>query len=220
MKSPKKTHGGGWNKHKAVGPKTAFTLREVEQIGRHLVRDQSWHDLCLLALGLDSMLRACDLLALTVADVTYPDGTVRQQLRRKQKKTKHNVYPALTLTTQRYVAKWIKGSGKKRHHFLFTRSKPNNQNAIGRGQYAKVVKAWAEWVGRYPGDYSTHSIRRTKPRHMYKQGEDIVLISRLLGHKSVAVTMDYLGIEQDQADAATLRHEMLGGVSGQKLPKR
>lgn len=218
MNSPKKTHGGGWNKDQAVGPKSAFKLGEVEQIGRYLVRDQSWHDLCLLAL--DSMLRACDLLALTVADVTYPDGTVRQQLRRKQKKTKHNVYPALTPTTRRYLAQWIETSGKQPHHFLFTRSKANDQAAIGRGQYAKVVKTWAEWVGRYSGEYSTHSIRRTKPRHMYKNGEDIVLISRLLGHKSAAVTMDYLGIEQDQADAATLRHEMLGAVSGQNSPKR
>lgn len=207
-----KQHGGGWNKDKAVGPRSAFKRKEVQQIGRYLLRDQAWHDLCLFSLGLDSMLRACDLLALTVADVSYPDGTVRQQLRRKQQKTKHNVYPALTPATRRYVEHWIKISGKQPHHFLFTRSKAIDQPAIGRGQYAKVVKLWADWVGRYPGEYSTHSIRRTKPRYMYKQGEDIVVISRLLGQKSVSVTMDYLGIEQDAADAATLRHELLAGL--------
>lgn len=209
MTTRNKNHGGGWNKGKAIGPRSAFKIHEIKAIGSYLTRDRAWHDLCLLALGLDSMLRACDLLVLKVADVTYPDGTIRQQLRRKQKKTKHNVYPALTPATRRYVAQWIKTSGKQPDHFLFTRTKAINQPAIGRGQYAKLVKAWADWVGRYPGDYSTHSLRRTKPRHMYKKGEDIVLISRLLGHKSVAVTMDYLAIEQDEADAATLRHEML-----------
>lgn len=204
-----KKHGGGWNKGKAVGPRTAFKIAEVYKIGKHLERDQNWHDLCLLSLGLDSMLRACDLLKLTVADVIHPDGRVRHRLARKQKKTKHNVYPALTPATKVHVARWIKISDKSPHHFLFTRTKASDLPAIGRGRYADLVKDWADWVGQYSDDYSTHSIRRTKPRHMYKQGEDIVLISKLLGHKSIAVTLDYLGIEQDEVDAATLRYVML-----------
>jgi integrase len=207
-----KNHGGGWNKGAAVGPRTAFAKQELREIGRHLARHGVIHDLCLLALGLDTMLRSSDLLSLTVADVIHPDGAIRRQLRRKQQKTKHNVYPALTSETRQYVRRWIEVSGKRHGHFLFTGTKPIDAPAIGRGQYARKVKQWAQLVGKPSGDYSTHSIRRSKPRHMYQQGEDIALISRLLGHKSPAVTLDYLGIEQDQADAATLRHVMLGKV--------
>lgn len=205
-----KNRGGGWNKGAAVGPRTAFTRQELRQIGQALARDGNYHDLCLLALGLDAMLRSSDLLSLTVADVCHSNGAIRRQLRRRQQKTKHNVYPALTPETRQHIRQWIEASGKRSNQFLFTSSKPIDASAIGRGQYARKVKQWAQRVGKPSSDYSTHSIRRSKPRHMYQQGEDIALISRLLGHKSLAVTLDYLGIEQDQADAATLRHVMLG----------
>jgi integrase len=205
-----KNHGGGWNKGAAVGRRTAFTKQELKQIGQTLARDGNYHDLCLLALGLDTMLRSSDLLSLTVAHVCHPNGAIRKQLRRKQQKTKHNVYPALTAETRHHIRQWIEISGKQSNHFLFTSTKLVDAPAIGRGQYARKVKQWSQWVGKPSADYSTHSIRRSKPRHMYQQSEDIALISRLLGHKSPAVTLDYLGIEQDQADAATLRHVMLG----------
>lgn len=208
-----KNHGGGWNKGAAVGPRTAFTKQELRQIGTTLAKDGRLHDLCLLAVGLDTMLRASDLLSLKVGDVCHPNGAIRRQLRRKQKKTKHNVYPALTSGTCHYIRQWVAMSGKRPNHYLFTSDKPIDASSIGRGQYARKVKTWAQWVGRPSAEYSTHSIRRSKPRHMYQQGEDIALISRLLGHKSPAVTLDYLGIEQDQADAATLRHVMLGKLS-------
>lgn len=205
-----KNHGVGWNKGAAVGPRTAFAKQELRQIGQTLIRDGNFHDLCLLAVGLDTMLRSSDLLSLKVADVCDPNGTIRRQLRRKQQKTKHNVYPALTAEARLHIRQWIEMSGKRPEHFLFTSGKSIDALSIGRGQYARKVKRWAQWVGKPSSDYSTHSIRRSKPRHMYQQGEDIALISRLLGHKSPAVTLDYLGIEQDQADAATLRHVMLG----------
>lgn len=37
------------------------------------------------------------------------------------------------------------------------------------------------------------------------------MISRLLGHKSIAVTIEYLGINQKKAEAASLRHPMVKG---------
>ena len=202
--------GPGWNSDKAVGQRQPFTDDELGWLCHYHAKMGNWHDLCLISSATDSMLRAGDLLGLRVGDVTYPDGRVRERLARKQQKTKHNVFPALTPNTQARVAQWVLTSGKQPHHFLFTRSKAVDAAAIGRGQDAKQVKRWAEWAGQFGGEYSTHSIRRTKPRIMYVAGEDIALISRLLGHKSIGVTLDYLGIEQDAADAATLRYDLIG----------
>jgi len=66
-------------------------------------------------------------------------------------------------------------------------------------------------LGHNPQDYSSHSVRRSKPAHMYWAGEDIALVSRLLGHKSIASTIEYLGITQVKAEAAALRHPMMRG---------
>jgi site-specific recombinase XerD len=54
---------------------------------------------------------------------------------------------------------------------------------------------------------------------MYWAGEDIALISRLLGHKSIAATIEYLGITQAKAETAALRHPMMRGF-GVKQAKR
>ncbi len=69
----------------------------------------NFHDLCLLALGLDTMLRSSDLLSLTVADVCHPNGTSRRQMRRKQQKTKHNVHLMVLSTNWRKHVSDAKG---------------------------------------------------------------------------------------------------------------
>lgn len=195
MKTYRYRNGAGWNRQKAVGQKMAFTLTETQRIEKYLLGLENWHDLALFSLGLDSFLRAGDLLALRVSDVTYSTGAVRSTLAKVQQKTKRGVFPELAPEVMDYVAHWIAISGK----------------AITRAQYARVVKGWAVWLGHAPDSYSTHSIRRTKPVHMYWAGEKLSLISKLLGHKSEVATLEYLGITQKKAAEASRRHPMLMG---------
>lgn len=200
-----------WNKGKVIGQKRAFTLDELVKIEAHLNAQCNWHDLALLSFGLDTMFRASDLLSTKVWQVRYQNGPIRTLIARKQKKTKHVVNPVLTKQTQTYLRKWIDVSGKLDNDYIFTRSKASNALHISRGYYADIVKAWAKELGHDTSEFSSHSIRRTKPAHMYWAGEDIALVSRLLGHKSIASTIEYLGITQAKAETAALRHSMLSG---------
>lgn len=200
-----------WNSGIVVGQKSAFTLAETEAIEAYLLTQENWHDLALLALGTDSMLRAGDLLELQVWRVVYPNGRVRSTVAAKQQKTKRSVFPALTPKTREYLAYFVLVSGKLPDDFLFTRTKDPHTAPITRAHYADIIKGWADILGLEPSEYSTHSIRRTKPAHMYAEGEDIALISKLLGHKSIAVTIEYLGITQKKAEEASLRHPMVKG---------
>jgi integrase len=205
-----------WNKGRVAGQKRAFTLDEIAVIERHLQAQENWHDLALLSFGLDTMFRASDLLATQVWQVKYPGGPIRTLIARRQKKTKHVVNPVLTKQTQYYLARWINKSGKAANHFLFTRTKGQAEAAISRSHYSDIIKVWAEMLGLEPAEFSSHSIRRSKPAHMYWAGEDIALISRLLGHKSIASTIEYLGITQAKAETAALRHPMMQGVKSPK----
>ena len=121
------------------------------------------------------------------------------------------VNPVLTVQTRRYLSRWLGVSGKQPEDFVFTRHKTSNAHPISRSHYAVIVKAWAKQLGHEPGDYSSHSVRRSKPAHLYAAGEDIALISKLLGHKSLASTIEYLGITQAKAEAVALRHPMMRG---------
>lgn len=213
-------NGAGWNRERAVGPKTAFSIEQLATLSRHLMATRQDHDLCLLAVGTDSMLRAGDLLTLKVSDVCYHDGTVKTTLRQRQQKTRRSVYPVLTDPTRQIIGRWIKISGKEANDFLFTSSKATSAKPISRAWYARIVKSWAEWLELPPEDYSTHSIRRTKPTHMYWAGESLAVISKLLGHKSEASTMEYLGITQQKAEEASLRHVMLPALAGKPSQKK
>lgn len=216
-----------WNADRAVGPRTAFTHTQVLALIRALERTNARHDLALLTVGVDTMLRASDLLRLRARDVTTADGApmsssseaigqtrIRPDLIWRQRKTGGNVAPTLTETARAALADWLRASGKRPEHFLFTRSKPTDADPISPSSYRRTVKMWAQLIGLDPTDYSSHSIRRTKPVFMYRAGCPIADISvflcrvsgrrtglhfawkrsSLLGHRSNAVTRVYLGI--------------------------
>ena len=136
-----------WNKARAVGQRRAFEPDQVRAIAEYLASEHRWHELCLFTLGIDTMLRASDLLALRVEDVAVPGKAISETISLRQKKTRHGVYPVLTPATRRAVAKWISESGKSRNDHLFTGHKPINATAISECVYRRLVKSWAEAIG-------------------------------------------------------------------------
>jgi len=65
-------------------------------------------------------------------------------------------------------------------------------------------------IGLSPEFYSAHSLRRTKATFLYERGVTVEIIGRLLGHKSPASTIRYLGIDEAQAQNAALMHDIFG----------
>ena len=62
-----------WNKGKLVGQKTPLKLKEIWAIRVRLQVFGRTRELALFDLGIDSKLRACDLLKLRVRDVCHGD---------------------------------------------------------------------------------------------------------------------------------------------------
>ena len=73
-----------WNKGKLVGQKAPFKPKDIWAMRMRLQQGHRARDLALLNLGLDSKLRACDLVSLKVRDVSHGDhvasrATVQQK---------------------------------------------------------------------------------------------------------------------------------------------
>ena len=73
-----------WNKGKLVGQQAPFKLHEIWAIRIRLQMQGRLRELALFDLGIDSKLRACDLVKLRVRDVCHGDrlaarATVLQQ---------------------------------------------------------------------------------------------------------------------------------------------
>lgn len=208
-----------WNKDRIIGQKTAFTPAEIAKIIRHLKSEKSRHELCLFTLGIDTMLRCSDLLQLRVSDVLTHKGTVRKKFPTRQTKTKNAVFPVLTKATQEACERWIDISGKTGSDFLFTGKKTDTSTPVTDCVYRAYVKKWADFVGVDPSDYSTHSLRRSKPIYMYRQGVKIEYLTILLGHKTPQSTMEYLGLTLEKAQNLALEHDIFASTSTTKNRK-
>ena len=62
-----------WNKGKLVGQKAPFKLQEIWAIRIRLQMQGTLRELALYDLGIDSKLRACDLVKLRVRDACHGD---------------------------------------------------------------------------------------------------------------------------------------------------
>jgi len=203
-----RTYGQPWNKGRSVGARKALSQQDVRQIRTSLIGQNNRHDLCLFLVAIDTMLRASDLLRLRVCDVVDSNGNVKTTFPWRQKKTASAVNPVLTPITQKAVIDWIVGSDKQSQDYLFTREKSNTEEPITIGFYRTLIKRWVAQIGLSSEDYSAHSLRRTKAIFLYKRGVSIEVIGRLLGHRSPASTIRYLGIDEAQAKQAALTNDI------------
>lgn len=186
-----------WNRDRLIGPKPPLKLREIWAIRIRLQLAKRVRDLALFNLAIDSKLRGCDLVKLQVQDVVH-GGKAVARTSVVQQKTAQPVKFELTDQTREAVEAWISKAQLTPGQFLFP-SRLTRSPHISTRQYARIVKSWVARIGLEPGDYGTHSLRRTKATLIYKRTKNLRAIQLLLGHTKLESTVRYLGIEVDDA---------------------
>lgn len=179
------------------GAKKPFKLEEIWRIRTRLELENDFMQLALLNLGIDSKLRACDLLTLRVCDISS-HGMVHTRVQLTQRKTGIDVQFEITPKTQQSVSLWIHKASLVPGSYLF----PSNRRAeqpISYSHYRKIIKRWASKLGLDANLYGTHSMRRTKATLVYARTKNIRAVQLLLGHTKVDNTIRYLGIEIEDA---------------------
>ena len=74
-----------WNKGKLVGQKAPFKLKEIWSVRVRLQMQARLRELAMFNLGIDSKLRACDLVSLRVRDVCHGDRVAARAIVMQQK---------------------------------------------------------------------------------------------------------------------------------------
>ena len=166
---------------------------------RKLVAGKPLHEL-LLNLSVDLMLRGSDLLNLKVSDVMNESGTVKSEVKVKQKKTKKNTL-LLPLSEKSINAIKIHLDGRPQEDFIFKGQKSHYTNKpISVIQYSRIVKKWMEMLGVEDTlAFSSHSMRKTKATVIYNKTKNIDAVRRLLGQSSVTATSAYIGVTDNSA---------------------
>jgi integrase len=107
-----------WNKNKLIGQKLPLKPEQIWSIRVRLEMQNNIRDLALFNLALDSKLRACDLLKLTVRDVSRGEG-ILSRTKVIQQKTKRPVQFEITKKTKLLLQSLIDHDKLTCHDHLF-----------------------------------------------------------------------------------------------------
>lgn len=78
--SSRSHHLESWNKGKLTGQKAPFKPKDIWAMRVRLQQDHRTRELALLNLGIDSKLRACDLVSLKVRDITHGEHVANRAI--------------------------------------------------------------------------------------------------------------------------------------------
>lgn len=106
ISAPASSRAAPWNKGKLVGQKSPLRLKDIWAIRVRLQLQRRTRELALLNLGLDSKLRACDLVALRVRDICHGERVASRAIV-VQQKTGRPVQFEITASTRDSVQAWI-----------------------------------------------------------------------------------------------------------------
>ena len=166
---------------------------------RKIVIDKPLHEL-LLNLSVDLMLRSSDLLSLRVKEVMNESGSIKTEVKVKQKKTgKTTLNIHLSKNSLDVIKKHL--VDKEQDDLIFMGQMGHfMRKPICSQQYSRIVKGWMKKLGLEDiSEYSTHSMRKTKPSVIYDKTHNVDAVRRLLGQSSVTATSSYLGVTDNSA---------------------
>ena len=178
--------------------KKPLTDRMVKSL-RKLVEGNELHEL-LLNIGVDTMLRASDLLNLRVKDLVNESGSVKSEVKAKMKKTgKTTLSIPLSKNSIYVIKKYL--LERNREDYVFRSSFSHfTKKPLSIFQYSRIVKKWVSDLGvENLDDYSTHSVRKCKSSVIYEKTKNVDAVRKLLGQSSVTATSTYLGITDSSA---------------------
>ena len=185
--------------------KTTEPIRNKQQIrklaGYFLLRGQI-RNYVLFIIGLHTLLRVSDLLCLKCDDVyDFASGSVsvRKRITLTEKKTKKT--KTIKLHAEIVKALQLYANQAKEGAFLFENKQ--TQKAISRIQAYRIIRAATDWLG-ITESTGCHGLRKTLGYHTLKDNPDnpkiLATIIQMYNHSSVAITLRYLGITQDDVD--------------------
>lgn len=153
-------------------------------------------------LGIYTGLRISDILKLRVKDVidlTHKKDKRRikkQIILREQKTSKQKIIkinPILKEPLEEYV------QDKEMYEYLI-KSRQGFNKPISRKRAYEILKELGEIFD--VESLGCHSMRKTFGYHYYKQTKDIALLQKIFNHSSPAITLAYIGIDQDRMNKA------------------
>ncbi len=189
--------------------KTVKPIKNAEEIialkNYYLNEKYNLRNHLLIVMGMNTALRISDLLSLKWKDVyIFENNTIRKHITLIEKKTKKESVIAVNESTQTALYHFFDSLPfiTEESYIFFSPKCP--KQPLSRFQAHRIIKEAAEFSG-IEDTISCHSLRKTFGYQAWKKGISPAVIMNIYNHSSYRITTRYLGIEQDDRDAAYLQ---------------
>ena len=200
---------------------------DINTVVNYLIRAERWRDLLLFVMGINFGFRCGDLLSLRIGDVVDASGRIVRSFKIKEEKTGKirpaAMNPAVVNALRLFLENVYGDQPVDRNAYLFT---SQSRNASGAQPVPLTVRSVERLLKEIVNDRchipvhaSTHMMRKTFAYHFLMKAPDrsraLELLSMQLNHTSVAYTLRYIGITQDEILQTCFNIE-LGNTTGAK----
>jgi integrase len=191
------------------------SMDDIMRISEYLIQKERWRDYMLFIVGINFGLRASDLRLLRFSNLINDNLTFKDSFPILEKKTKNtrkhrrNRYITINTAVIEAVTTYLEHTpGISLSDYLFRNEASNagDENVpLTVRSINRVMDRIADEVG-LSCKVSSHTLRKTFCYHqMVMSNNDprkLMLLSKMLGHSSVAITLDYIGITGEEIEEA------------------
>ena len=165
-------------------------LAKIEAMKNALAKSGT-RNLLLFCMGINTGLRISDILTMKVSDVNGKDFYTLTE-KKTSKKRRVNLHAVKSMISAYCV-------GMNDDDYLFASRKGGEP--ITRIQAYRILNNAASQCGL--DEIGTHTMRKTFGYHHYQKYHDVAILQELFNHSAPSITLRYIGITQDEIDAAT-----------------
>ena len=207
---------------KATSADPIHNIEDVKRIQKYFLKKHQYRNYALFTLGISSMLRASDLLAITFADVVDFKGKrpviedIRDRITVREKKTGKKNEILINDHCREALCKYLSTIYSRQTAHLFKKEAPlfysktsfdvdpQNPKAISIQMLDKTLSR-AQTDLCIEDHLSSHSMRKTMVYHTIKNSNydqyTLYLLQRMLNHSDVKMTFRYCGMETEGIEA-------------------
>lgn len=172
-------------------------LKDIRMI-KKMLRDKP-RDYCLFTLGINTNLRASDLLNITYEQVR--GVTVGDELVLRERKTGKARRITLNQAAVDAIRRLLESTGYRAGDFLFK----GQRGVLTVPSVNRLVKSWCKTIN-LKGNFGSHTLRKTFGYHQRVQlNTSIPELMVMFNHSTQKQTLDYLCIQDDEIKDAYLK---------------
>lgn len=145
-------------------------------------------------IGLNLALRISDLLSIKFSDIKNDRLLIKESKTGKFASIKLNqkVLDTIQQIQAQHPTHTYLFQSYRNQQSLHSKPKPLSRRSVAKA-FAMIGEETKVALG-------THSMRKTRGYHLYKNTKDIARVMKMLRHSSEGVTLRYIGITQDDVD--------------------